>query len=434
MKLVFLKKNFENFRKKSLFSNAFIYLIANIINAAIPFALLPVLTRYVNPAEYGELAMFQTLLGMLSAFVGVNVTGAVGRKYYDELSQDFEFRDFVSSCFQLIVVTGILIFLVLAFFADASSRMLGIEPSWIFLAAFLSVSAMITQLLLVLLQVRGKSVRYGALLILQSALNLGVSLFLIVIANLGVVGRIYAQVFASSVFAFSALYILYKSKLLKFWTWRPDYLIEALRYGIPLSPHVGGIFLLSTVDRVVIKSELGLADAGVYVVAVQLVGTVSLILDAFNNAYVPWLFERLKRNSQHEKNGIVVFTYSWYVILLLGCVLSFFVGPSVVRVVAGKQYHEAGNLIGVLVLAQVFGGMYLMVTNYIFYSRKTIYLSFVTLLSGCLNLVLLVLLTRLYGLLGTTYAVAISMATRFLLTWFVAQRVYPMPWFSFKIT
>lgn len=64
-------------------SGSAVYLFSNILNAAIPFALLPILTRYLSPAEYGEVAMFNTLLGALGAFVGLNVVGAAGRKYFD---------------------------------------------------------------------------------------------------------------------------------------------------------------------------------------------------------------------------------------------------------------------------------------------------------------------------------------------------------------
>lgn len=52
------------------------YLVSNILNAIIPFALLPVLTRYLSPEEYGEVAMFQTLLGAMTAFVGLSMAGA----------------------------------------------------------------------------------------------------------------------------------------------------------------------------------------------------------------------------------------------------------------------------------------------------------------------------------------------------------------------
>lgn len=37
---------------KSLLSGSAVYLLANLASAALPFALLPVLTRYLGPTEY----------------------------------------------------------------------------------------------------------------------------------------------------------------------------------------------------------------------------------------------------------------------------------------------------------------------------------------------------------------------------------------------
>lgn len=44
--------------QSSLFRNARIYTVANALNSAIPLLLLPILTRYLSPEEYGMVAMF----------------------------------------------------------------------------------------------------------------------------------------------------------------------------------------------------------------------------------------------------------------------------------------------------------------------------------------------------------------------------------------
>src|SRR5690606_4354598 len=183
----------------------------------------------------------------------------------------------------------------------------------------------------------------------------------------------------------------------------------------------------------VINSELGLAQAGIYMVAVQFAAALALVFDAVNKAYVPWLFERLKRDDVHEKRQIVIFTYGWYALILCGAALAFIIGPSLITFVAGEDYADAGNVIGWLALGQVFGGMYLMVTNYIFFSKRTGLLSLVTIVSGLLNVVLLFAMIGAFGLEGAAYSFCIAMAVRFLLTWWVAQKRHPMPWFNLKV-
>lgn len=409
-----------------------VYLFSNILNAAIPFTLLPVLTRYLTPEEYGEVAMFQTLLGALMAFIGLSMHAAAGRKFYDGHLGEEDLKEFVGSCLQILTITTAVTAAVLLTFQGQFSKWLGLDQQWILLAALVTAGNVIVQIRLGQWQVRKKAKSYGVLLVSKSLLNVGLSIALVVAFLQGSDGRILGQGVAVALFAVVALWLLKRDNLLTFTVWRPGYIKEALKFGVPLIPHVGSMFLLTTVDRFVINSELGLAQAGIYMVAVQFGMTLSLVFDAVNKAYVPWLYERLERNDEAEKYQIVRYTYAWYVFILLGAGLAFLIGPPVVLFVAGEQYEESASLIGWLVLGQVFGGMYHMLTSYIFYSKKTGLLSFVTLISGILNLALLSVLVPILGLVGAAYSFCVGMAVRFVLTWYVAQKRYPMPWFIFR--
>lgn len=407
-----------------------IYLVSNILNAAIPFALLPILTRYLSPGQYGEVAMFQTLLGALTAFVGLSMQGAAVRKFYDGNHGEHDLQEFIGACLQILLMTSLATLAVVFIFNGQLSQWLGLESRWVFLAVVTTSATVVAGLRLGQWQVRKKAKLYGVMQVSKSLLNVGLSLLLVVVFLQGSGGRITAQVWAAGIFAIVALVLLKKDNLLSFFIWRPDFIREALRFGVPLIPHVGGMFLLSSVDRFVINSELGLAQVGIYMVAVQFAMAASLVFDAINKAYVPWLFERLKRDDEREKRDIVRFTYMWYAFILAGAGLAFVLGPWLVTFVAGEKYAKAGDVIGWLILGQVFNGMYLMVTNYIFFSKRTGLLSIATMFSGLTNLVLLLILIRQFGLEGAAYAFCISMGLRFLLTWFVAQKRHPMPWFN----
>lgn len=426
------KSSLSKLKTNTLLSGTAIYLFSNILNAAIPFALLPILTRYLNPAEYGEIAMFQTLLAGLAAVTGFSVAGACNRKYYDNNLSQQDMRAFIASSLQILLASSGMVFLIMLVFHTHFEAWLGLDKKWILWAVIVSACSIVIQIRLGQWQVRKEAKKYGALQISQSLFNMLLSLLLVVALMQGAAGRIQAQVYAAILFAIIALILLKKDRLLGFFNWRPEYIKEALKFGIPLIPHIGGIFLLTSIDRLVINTELGIADAGIYMVAVQLAGSAALIFDALNKAYVPWLYERLKRDRAEEKKQIVRFTYLWFLLILLGSALAFLIGPWLVVFIAGQEYSKAGEVIGWLFLGQALGGMYLMVTNYIFYSKRTGLLSLATVFSGLLNILLLVVLIRLLGLEGASIAFSVAMAVRFLLTWWVAQKVHPMPWFSFR--
>jgi O-antigen/teichoic acid export membrane protein len=415
-------------KSRSFLSGSGIYLLSNILNAIIPLVLLPVLTRYLSPTEYGKIAMFQTLLGALGAFVGLSVVGAASRKYFDSEVSDHELKSFNASCLQILLISGAIvastIFMLRGKFAD----WFGLQTNWIMWAIFVSAVSVIINLRLSQWQIRKEAKKYGVLQISQSVLNMLLSLLLVVVALHGAEGRIAAQVWTVAIFGLISLVLLNRSGLLSFLVWRPSYIKEALKFGVPLIPHISGRFLLTSVDRLVINVELGIAEAGTYMVAVQMAGAMRLVFDAVNKAYVPWLFERLRRNDPIEKRRIVINTYLWSCLVLVGTMIAFVIGPKLVTIIAGPQYAQSGSIIGWLVLGEAFGGMYLMVTNYVFYSKRTGLLSLVTIFSGFVNILLLVFMTKHFGIEGAAIAFCIAMALRFALTWLLAQKCHPMPW------
>lgn len=72
--------------------------------------------------------------------------------------------------------------------------------------------------------------------------------------------------------------------------------------------------------------------------------------------------------------------------------------------------------------------------GFIFYPKRTGLLTLSIINVGLINVGLLLILISLMGLKGAAIAFAISMAVKFLLTWFVAHLRHPMPWFDFRFT
>ena len=59
-----------------------IYVLANLVTAALPFLLLPILTRALGPAEYGQVIAFSLIVTLAGALAGFNVHAAVGVMWF----------------------------------------------------------------------------------------------------------------------------------------------------------------------------------------------------------------------------------------------------------------------------------------------------------------------------------------------------------------
>ncbi|NAZ55359.1 oligosaccharide flippase family protein [Vibrio toranzoniae] len=416
-------------KKDSFIFSTTIYLVSNIITALIPFAMLPILTRFLTPSEYGEIAMFQVLIGVLSTFVGLNVNGAVIREFYNKDSGK-NYRGYLSSCVIILFASSVLVFCIVYYNIEIIARLLGIKESWVLLAIAVSFCAFILKITLGQFQVNKKVFKFSFFQIILAATNVALTLLFVISMDYGSDGRIMGITIANIIVALLCIITLIKMKLISFNKVKIIYLKDAFLYGVNLIPHVGGIFLLSTVDRYIINTELGLSDAGIYMSAVQLSLVFSFFYDAINKAYVPWLFDKLKSDFYPDKLKIVKRTYVYISILLFMSILSCFISPYFIVPILGEKFQEAENVIGVLCLASCLNGAYFMFTNYIIYTKNTRRLSMITLVSGVINVTLSLLLVKDFGIKGVAFAFLFSVIIRGALTFIYAVKCFPMPWFD----
>lgn len=411
----------------SLHKSALIYLFANIVVASVPFLLLPILTRYLGPQEYGVVAMFITLLPFLGAFVGLSVHGAISRRWYDRERVDIS--QYVAGCMSILMVSSILGAAIFWVLADWIAKKLSIPVFWLYGAILVSVFSFLIQIRLVLWQVSERPVLYALFQVGSALVNGAVSLLLVMVYLQGADGRLWG--YSLSVLLFGSLSVawLYRDGLLKFKTqW--IHVRDALIFGVPLIPHAVGGVLLVMADRVIVNERLGTDFAGIYMVAVQIALGLEILNAAANKAFVPWVFPRLKAGIYSEKQQIVKATYLYFALLLLLTFVVYVISEHLVLALAGERYAAAAEILPWLVLAQAFNGMYYLVTNYLFYEMKTHITAMITIVCGSLGVLMTWWLVSLYGLKGAAIGAAVAMFLQFICTWIMAARVHPMPWFG----
>ena len=113
----------------NLFRNSGIYIIGDIINSSIPFILLPVLTRYLTPADYGIIAMFQITVAILFPIMGLSIQGAITIKYFDDHS--VELPTYIGNCLFLVFISSMFVTSIFFIFADTISQLSSIPKGWL---------------------------------------------------------------------------------------------------------------------------------------------------------------------------------------------------------------------------------------------------------------------------------------------------------------
>ena len=80
-----------------LFKTFSTYTIIGFLNAGIGFLLLPVLTRYLTPSDYGVISLMNTYVLILMPIVGLSTSSFISVEYYNSKIPPGEFKHLFSS-------------------------------------------------------------------------------------------------------------------------------------------------------------------------------------------------------------------------------------------------------------------------------------------------------------------------------------------------
>lgn len=395
--------------------------------AAVPFLLLPFFTRWLSPEDYGKVAMFGLFAAFLSPVLGLSINGAVAQKYYDSRQGMYKNARLLWNGFLLITFMTVFCSIVVLLFQTYFTKYLSLTLPVLLLSVLSTFISMVFQCYLTLLQVRKKAWHYGLLQMLFVLLSAGLSLLLVGYFDFAWLGRVYASVIASFVVAILSFLFIVKRKWIVFEFSKSDVMIM-WNYGFPLIFHSVGGLLIAIIDRFFIANMISMKEAGLYTLAYSICSVFGMLTSSFNQAFVPWLFEKLSKNDENENLKTVKFSYIIMIMLIALALIGTVITPFLLKYIVGEEFYASEKFFFWLLLGFAFGGMYYLVTNYVFYSGRTKYLAYSTLFSGVLNVGLCYMLINFNGVVGAAQSYAFANLSLFLITWIVASKCHKMPW------
>lgn len=415
--------------KARLVQNAAIYTGADVLNKAIPFVLLPVMTRYLTPADYGVVATFMAFVNILAVFVGLGAHGAVTVNFFRLHSN--EIGKYIANVLLILLISGAATLILLFVLKDLIVTMLSIASTWIFIGVLLAACQFITSINLILWQVEERATAYAVYQIAQTTLNVIVTLILVVGFRLGWFGRLTGMTVATVLFAVMSLGFIYWRGYVKF-EFNGSYIKDALDFSVPLIPHDLSGWFRTGVDRFLLASILGMSTTGLYAVGYQVGLVIGVVAAAVNLAWRAFLFNKLIHIGQAGKIKLVKTIYIYCAVILFLSITLGVLSPWLVKLFLGKEYNSASGIVVWIALGYAFDGIYYMVVNQIFFMKKTKWLAAITFSSGLIHVILSYTLIKLNGLMGAAQATALSFLISLVMVWILSARVYPLPWLFWR--
>ncbi len=411
--------------KSILLKNSIIYAGTEVINKAVPFLLLPVITHYLTPSDYGIVATYGAFIAILTVFIHISMAGAIQINFF-KLSPD-QLKIYVTNTLIILSATTFLALLLLLLFYIPLSHKLDVPPFWLFTGIAIVFAKLPTLINLILWQVKHQAKPYGSYQILQMLSNTAIALILIVGFGMNWQGQLIAQAISSILFGFISLAFIYHRGYLAF-QFNSSYIKDALKFGIPLIPHALSGWFKTGVDRIFLTAFIGTSATGLYSIGYQFGMIIGILAVAFNQAYAPYLYKRLESIDNDGKKELVKYTYLYFIIIVLSATALSYIAPWIITTFLEKRYSMSIQFIPWIAFAFAFNGMYFMVVNYVFYMKKTFPLAIVTFTSGLIHAILSYFLIKQNGAIGAAQATTISTFVTFIGVWILSNKVYKMPW------
>ncbi|MEX0719993.1 MAG: oligosaccharide flippase family protein [Balneolaceae bacterium] len=415
--------------KNKLFKGFAIYLGTSIVNKAIPFLLLPILTKYLSTEEYGILAIYQVVISFADTIIGMRTKSNISRnffkydkEYVGQVVFNMVFILWVSSTFFLVLIS---------IYIGLDGELFSLPERWLYALPVIAFMNMVNGFNLAILRNRKRALEYGGFEITRTFTDLSISILLIVIYSYGWEGRAYGILIGASLVGLFSFYRIWQSGYL---VTKVDFKIskEILLVSMPLIIHGLGTTVITLSDRIFINEMVSTSAVGIYTVGYQFGMMMFLVVTAFNLTWSPWMYELLAEEKKESKFTIVKATYlvsgGFIALALIVTGISYYLLPFM----TAEEYHSGFIYVIWIALGYAFNGMYSLVQPYGIHIGKTSYLGITTSIAAIINIIANYILIGQNGPIGAAQATLISYIIMFISVWWYSYKLYPMPWLKFN--
>jgi O-antigen/teichoic acid export membrane protein len=278
-----------------------IYTFSTFIRSAIPFLLLPIITKYLTLEEYGIAVFYQVVLRLLAGIIMLGVPGSCTIFYFKHKRAEYPSL-LLNSLVSPFILASVL-FIASFFLVDILTPIFHIAPVWIVILAPLALLYLFPEITYTTLRNQEKPIKFSIF-----NLSFTITTILIIVFQFNWLGILLGILISLVMLNFLSINYMIKNKLIG-----GRLNIKQIKYslllGSPLVLHRIGGLLINKSDALFISIMLGKDMLGIYAVGYQIGMVVLLFQDAFGKAWRPYVFKKLNQNKFSDKIKIVKLSY-----------------------------------------------------------------------------------------------------------------------------
>jgi O-antigen/teichoic acid export membrane protein len=405
------------------------YTAASVLSKVIAVALLPLYTRHLSPEDYGAAEVLFSAVVVASIVVRFGLIEAILRFYYlDEESPREVVRSSFAGLFWLATL-GVLALLPLA--GSLSEALL--DPKT---AAEAGQMAELTRIaigglwvltmyefMLTLFRLEERARAFFVTTILNVLAAIALTVVLVVGLDEGARGLLLGSYATGAAFVLVLVALQWRRLSLRF---DRGLLRRLFRFGLPTMPAEVSLYLLNFVDRLVIVRSLGLAEAGLYSLAVKFAQAVNVLVRGFQLAWPPLAYS-IRDDDEARRAYATVVT-----LFVAGCAFVvtglWLFSRWIVRALADPKFFDSYEAIGLISTAVTLYALYLVLVVILGRTGRTEFNFPAAIGALVANLALNLILVPALGIVGAGLALVASYLVVLGLMYVFTQRLFPVPY------
>jgi len=399
-----------------------IYGLGGLTQRIVAVLLLPLYTRHLSPADYGEIEALVALSAVVFALLRAGIQSSFFRFYFqaeDERARQTVVR--TSFWFTMGAATAALVAGV-ALAGPISTALFGSsESADLVRAAFVGLwASMNYDQLTALFRVEERSVSYSIASLANVLVTVGATVLLVVVLDKGPVGVLVGN-FSGTLAVYAVLLVYRRTQLgLEF---DGDVFRRMTAWGMPFVPSVIALNLIDFSDRFFLARISGTKELGLYAIGMRISAALLFLLAAFRTAWPAFAYsipeDEAKRTYGYVLTYVTFFS-AWAAVGLGLC------SPWIVRLLTTPDFYRGADVVPVLVFAFVTFGMYIVVVTSIGRAGRRGSNWMITGAAALFNVALNLILIPPFGMTGAAISMVASYFAMFIgITW-KAQRVFPV--------
>ena len=413
---------------KSLAKDTAIYGLSSIVGRFLNYLLVPLYTHYM-PKDSGDYGV-STNIYAYTALILVLLTFGMETTLF-RFANDGKYKpDTVLSTAMATVGSLTAVFLLLIFgFIGPISGALGYteHPDYLLMMAVVVALDAIQAIPFSYLRFQKRAIRFASLKMLFIVLNIAMNvIYFVVLGKTSVFYVFFINLLCTSLITFFFLPDMFRIQ----WKFDSQLLKVMFSYSWPiLVLGIAGI-LNQVADKIIFPlvypdEAQANVQLGIYGSCVKIAMIMAMITQAFRYAYEPIVFAKSKDADKTEYYATAMKYFIIFTLLAFLCVMGWM---PVLKYIIGADYREGLGVVPIVMMAEIFMGIYFNLSFWYKLIDKTIYGAWFSLV-GCIVLFAVnILLIPTYGYWACAWGGFAGYGTAMVLSYIIGQKKNPIPY------